>query len=306
MTELKPRFNSVLLLMTNRCNLSCKHCYVASSPQGEYGLSMQRLYSLIDEIYDIHGSILVSISGGEPLSRKNDCLNILKYAAKKLKVRLLTNGTLISEEVANELTANSIDIRISIDGGTRESHDFMRGEGSFAKTMKGIHNLDKAGYSMEKLQIYATIANHTVSNISNVLAFAEQKNIGTIKFETLAIDGRAHQFWDTDNSKYLLPLYQDFFQNEFIEKHGNQWSITDMTYWDRNLDCLTIYYNGEVFPFTYTNEEDKNLGYLGNLNDSGLLDIISNDKLKEAIFKKFMLMALHPERSFQAYWVTKK
>ena len=61
--------NSVVWLITARCNLSCIHCYT-SRFKGLGELSTNDALRLIQEIAEI-GIRHVSISGGEPLIRKD-------------------------------------------------------------------------------------------------------------------------------------------------------------------------------------------------------------------------------------------
>jgi len=304
--NLQPEITQVLLLLTNRCNLKCKHCYVSSSPIGDFGLSKTRVFEIIDEIHLKYGKILLNLSGGEPLSRKKECLEILEYASKKLIVKILTNGTLITPNIAEKLTELNVKIRISIDGGESKSHDFMRGFGSFEKTIEGVENLRLAGYPFKELQIYATISSEGIQEIPKIIQFADKFGIQTIKFETLAIDGRASQYFLADTEEKANESYKKYFKSEFNDHYAEKWSIEDMTVYDMSFSTLNVYYNGEVYAYTYTDDLDKEIGYLGNINYESLEKIVDSQRLSTAILKKFLLIAKGPARSLQAYWLVKK
>ena len=87
--------------LTDRCNLSCTHCYSRSAPdsqiQGE--LSTTEALAFIDNLAAA-GIPLVIFTGGEPLVRP-DIWQLADHSREAgIKTALSTNGTLITDEVA--------------------------------------------------------------------------------------------------------------------------------------------------------------------------------------------------------------
>ncbi len=70
----KPHFRFALVLLTTRCNLACKHCYVESGPKDHEGLSRERALQLVDDLSRQFGKMHFTLSGGEALVRAEDCL----------------------------------------------------------------------------------------------------------------------------------------------------------------------------------------------------------------------------------------
>lgn len=129
----------LLLHITERCNLSCKHCYLGLKSETE--LSLEQLRSAITE-FEVLGGLTVLVSGGEPLLHQsfwsiNDII-----AQSTLRFELLTNGTLLDYESAHRLQFH--EVQISIDGW-RTSHDGLRGAGNFDRSMAAIKELLDAG-----------------------------------------------------------------------------------------------------------------------------------------------------------------
>jgi MoaA/NifB/PqqE/SkfB family radical SAM enzyme len=89
------------------------------------------------------GGLKLIISGGEPLihSRFWELMDILP--SYELSVVILSNGTLINKTTARKLSSYIHEVQISIDG--IQSHDLLRGKGSYARSKKGISNLNESG-----------------------------------------------------------------------------------------------------------------------------------------------------------------
>jgi radical SAM protein with 4Fe4S-binding SPASM domain len=131
---------------TYRCNLNCVHCYVnepaGSREERERELSLERLKQLIDEIV-AEGTLFVLFTGGEVLLRP-DFPELYLYArGKGLLVTIFTNGTLVTERIADLFAeARPEKVEISLYGMTRETYDRVtRVPGSFDKCIEGIRRL---------------------------------------------------------------------------------------------------------------------------------------------------------------------
>jgi len=102
--------------LTERCNLSCRHCY--QSGRGMSELSLAEIKEVIAEVaellqewetvHGLHFSPSFNITGGEPLLR-SDLLDILtEIGSRGFAMYLLTNGTLIDFETAELLAGRGI------------------------------------------------------------------------------------------------------------------------------------------------------------------------------------------------------
>ena len=84
-------------IVTNSCNLRCKHCFVDAGLKIENELSIEEKYKAIDNLHKL-GIKKVTFSGGEPLLDKN-LFKYMKYVKdKKMKIGFLTNGLLLTDE----------------------------------------------------------------------------------------------------------------------------------------------------------------------------------------------------------------
>jgi len=143
-----PKYN-VNWNVTRECNLRCKHCYYDAGTQLEDELSTEQSFALLDEIANVFGDKAnVTLGGGEPLMRK-DIFDLISYGSERgLRMVLASNGTLLNEEVVARLKQSGLEeVIIAIDG-TRKTHDAIRGEGVFEKTVKGARACKEAGLSL--------------------------------------------------------------------------------------------------------------------------------------------------------------
>lgn len=136
--------------VTFRCNLACEHCWVESSPWVDTSrdLTTPEAMAVIGQMVDLNvgGCIL---SGGEVLTRKDSIDLMLALADNDITIAIETNGLCFDQRFfteANEMQKrNRFQITVSVDGGTPETHDRMRGPGTFRRTVRGIRKLAEAG-----------------------------------------------------------------------------------------------------------------------------------------------------------------
>ncbi len=122
----------VVLKITKRCNLRCKHCLEYKFQEKE--LSFEKVKQMLDRVAEA-GAVHLSINGGEPLIRE-DIGKIIKYAKKLgLGVGITSNGAFVPKKI-KEL--KDIDVLgLSLDG-PKHIHDYLRGEGQFEQVIKAI------------------------------------------------------------------------------------------------------------------------------------------------------------------------
>lgn len=134
--------------LTDRCNLSCTHCYSASGPERPAGdeLTTAEARALIDDLA-ASGVPLVIFTGGEPLIRP-DIWELAEYCRETgIRTALSTNGTLITGEVARKIRNSGIAYAgISLDGATAATHDrFRRSPGAFDRAVAAFARCREAG-----------------------------------------------------------------------------------------------------------------------------------------------------------------
>lgn len=135
----EPSLRYLLLHITDRCNLSCRHCFLGDS--GHTDLPLDAIAHIIDEFEAMQGLRLM-VSGGEPLLHR-DFWQINELVAEKdLRSILLTNGTLLDPATAARIEFR--EVQVSLDG-MQEAHELLRGPGTFARSLEAIRTLTASG-----------------------------------------------------------------------------------------------------------------------------------------------------------------
>lgn len=134
------------LTITDKCNLRCQSCAIwQRTHEGRGELSLAELTGVVRQAMQL-GVRIFYIFGGEPLIRR-EFFELVKLISAEhgLFSETVTNGTLISEEVARQLVEVRLNkIWISLDGPPAV-HDALRGvPGTFEKTLQGLKRLVEA------------------------------------------------------------------------------------------------------------------------------------------------------------------
>ena len=133
------------------CNIECTHCFISSSPRNHSHemLTLAEVERRLAEAREL-GVREYYFTGGEPFMNR-DMLPILEATLRQGPATVLTNGMLLRADVCRRLrelfdaSEYSLDIRVSLDGFDRESHDAIRGRGVWDRVMFGLRNLADAG-----------------------------------------------------------------------------------------------------------------------------------------------------------------
>jgi MoaA/NifB/PqqE/SkfB family radical SAM enzyme len=131
--------------VTYRCNHECTFCY--NAPTGEPEMTTEQVFEALRKISDF-GLLYVTLTGGEPLCRKDFFEIAAEVRRLGMALRLYTNGYLLANERTVEKLAavTPLEVEISVHGARPESHDAMtRIPGSFAKMVCAVENLVGAG-----------------------------------------------------------------------------------------------------------------------------------------------------------------
>ena len=130
--------------ITNRCNLRCAHCSVGKLYfSGEVPeLCLEEKFEVVDKLAG-GGVDGISILGGEPLVLRNELLAVAGRAVDKgLQVSLVSNGTLLfGSAMRNLLDLGLHHIVVSLEGASKESHEAVRGKGTFDRVVKNTRQL---------------------------------------------------------------------------------------------------------------------------------------------------------------------
>jgi uncharacterized Fe-S cluster-containing radical SAM superfamily protein len=134
------------------CNIQCSHCFISCGPRNHSFdfLTFAQVAHALEESVPL-GVREYYFTGGEPFLHPA-IVEILSLALEYGPTTVLTNGMLLKGRQLSPLAAkaasvvHSLEFRVSIDGFTAESHDAIRGAGSFEQAMRGVELLLAHGF----------------------------------------------------------------------------------------------------------------------------------------------------------------
>lgn len=167
---------SLAINVAQICNLHCGYC--AAGGDGTFGDPMKQIdLSILFEqirmlLHDVPAGdeFKFTFLGGEPLIAPDVIRQITRFvklqtAGRNLRIRydIVTNGTLVTPQVAEMLASIRANVTVSIDGPP-EVNDVSRptkgGKGSTAQTLKGIENLVRVKAELGSLSAGAVFGKH--------------------------------------------------------------------------------------------------------------------------------------------------
>jgi len=175
----------VSIEVTRRCPLECQHCY-NNLPMGDQDARQREMtteehFRVLDELVEM-GCFWLLYTGGEIFARK-DFLEIYTYAKKKgFLITLFTNGTLITEKIADYLLEwPPFAIEITLYGRTKETYEALtQVPGSYERCLRGITLLRERGLPLKLKTVATSINKHEISAMRQ---FAEEELGVEFKFD---------------------------------------------------------------------------------------------------------------------------
>lgn len=134
------------------CNLRCRHCFISCAPDNHafWFMTREQVAAALRQSVPL-GVREYYFTGGEPFMHR-EIEAILDDALALGPATVLTNATLMPPRRAERLariadaSTYTLELRVSLDGVTAEMNDAIRGEGAFARSMRGIEALVAEGF----------------------------------------------------------------------------------------------------------------------------------------------------------------
>jgi len=173
---------SVDIDITDRCNLRCKYCYFYASPADvKQDLPLEEWLLFFEELKRC-AVTEVCLAGGEPFIRQDLPDLIRGIVRNRMRFSLLSNGTLITDELAAFLasTKRCNYVQVSIDGSIPITHESFRGQGTFTQAVEGIRTLQR---NSVPAAVRVTIHRQNVRDLENIARLLLEE-IGLPSFST--------------------------------------------------------------------------------------------------------------------------
>lgn len=138
---------SIQWSITGACNANCRHCYITDHQRSQTDLTTEEMLKVIERLADAcvyH----VSLTGGEPLVRKDLPVLLNTMREKHIKVTALsTNGFLLDDGMLDMFSEHGMRPKIQISFDGLGKHDWMRRvPGAEKMAVVAMENCKKHGF----------------------------------------------------------------------------------------------------------------------------------------------------------------
>lgn len=278
---------TVELHFTHNCNLKCKHCFQNSSPQSnKYKELTPNEWINIFEQFEAIRVRNVTLTGGEIMFYPYFDKVFKEIVNKRINYRVLTNGTLINDNNIDDLSKENVSLSISLDGHSSQTHDFLRGNGTFQRTITNIKNLVKNG---AKVSLVYTINTNNYLYLEEAIQLAISLRVKGFLLEFTDRIGRANE----NLSLILSNSQREMVRQNFIQlkkKYENSFeelALIELATLQRKMEfpnnqlyCtagtshIAVSSDGKLYPCIYAFGHQEFL--IGDLTKENLKDLWEN------------------------------
>lgn len=180
----EPRPWNVAVNPTLSCNLRCMQCSIWKGSLTQE-LDTNSWKEIINDIIGWLGPCYITITGGEPLLRRETTLEIIMLASKRgIMTNLITNGSCLDRELLSGLDAAGLDtLSVSLDGKA-ETHDTLRGRRGLHKRITSAIEIIHENKINTRIIINTTIMKPNLDEIADLIVWSRM-NRTSIKFQAL-------------------------------------------------------------------------------------------------------------------------
>lgn len=274
-------------LIMGACNLKCKYCFYETGMLNYAGTRIKPADVHRWLAHYTNESILKSVTftGGEPLLRR-DIIDFIEVSQVYTDdVGIITNGTLITQDLAEIFRDKNIEVHVSLDSITSDYHERTRG--LMKETLKGLETL--ASSNVKRKSITCVLSSENIDQVIDLIDFAT--NLGfSINFSPISVDKENKLSLSKISKEAKLTLMQNL--NEWAKKNNKEYYLGLISFILKGFNVpklsnctftnnsIVIDSDGSIYP-CYQHKESKQYK-LGNIKESKISEV----REKREIFMK--------------------
>lgn len=263
------RFRNVYLYITEACQLRCEHCYMGQRLERALKMPYEQVRATLTTWRQMGGSKL-TILGGEPTLHPR-YVDIIRFAAGLgfEHVITTTNGLQpAARKFRQMLPEDFAYVQISLDGGSADSHDQVRGAGTFDTALATVGELVERGFDT---RIICTVNRVNAEDCLRLLDIADDLGASLVKFHVFSVIGRGHgaQQWGMkplewitfyEKLEQVAPAYRTrvWYQPTYARRERIAGYATDgyRGCIGRTLDRISIFPDGRAYVCSFLFDTD--------------------------------------------------
>lgn len=293
------KIKNIQLILTKNCNFKCKYCF---SEHGDKIMHIDDLVKITDLVIRNHDkNTVVNFFGGEPMLEYD---NIIVPFMENLisrnylgKFSIITNGSLLNEEIIDNMISKKMGIMISIDGDYK-TFNKNRNESKeiFDKIIKNIKYIISKNY--ESLEVRMTYREDDIVDLFDNIVFLHNMGIDRIQFYheyDINIENRKIELEEVFEKIFIYYCKNKSLRMHFIDRLIHYYlNMKDYTrpknakcgLIDENSLSFSVNYDGNIFTCHHFNSSNE---MFNEFNLGSVKDGINLNKLKELNFEKLKI-----------------
>ena len=274
---LRQSLKTLTLNCCRGCNMSCSYCFEGIPFRRLEGMmKIETALRAVELFWERRRDerLTVIFTGGEPLLNLSLIEEVVQHACKQgwsFEYLIKTNGTLLSDAVADFLVENNFRIQISLDGD-KETHNrhraFRNGRSTFRHVDQAIRRLIDRGYGGH-VSLAGTVTHFTIGELQRSYRYWSQYDeVSNYGIRPVMVESQsAFSLTDMDYSSYVEETVSEY-AGVYGRKTSPKVSIVDeyvcsIGVWNVTVDC-----DGMIYPcYRLCGLESF---AIGNLFESGL------------------------------------
>lgn len=260
---------SITLNYNNICNFHCNFCF--SSEKDNKHLKEHLDFETISDLAaqaDALGIWEIVLTGGELLVNKKALFELIKaFNPERFQMIIITNGYLMTRELAFELASAGIDcVGVSLSGLDSKKHDEQRGKkGSHQKALEALDHVNAAGMAAWPNLIFGHHNSHD-KDLFDCLEYAKKKNYTVYFMMAMPFGVWKDNVMNAEDVRILNQIRKDY------DCCFDTWDMYDKNR-ERISGCWTVNRTyitplGDVLVCPYINIK------IGNIREQSLKEIL--------------------------------
>ncbi len=218
----KPCPSISYVLDMDFCNFRCGYCFIENSLNERPSVVMTK--EVADKVINVLGNAAkdvkkyrVTFYGGEPLSNSEIVFYIIEKlnqgSPNKFSFSCLTNGSLVTEELAQKLKQQNVSVGLSLDGWANidKNRRLTNGKETVYSTLKALSILKQAGVD---LGISCTITKQNYQYTEEIIDFFHKLGVNSVGFNLLTRIKDAYEFEVPDPKQLAYYLFMAYLKAE--------------------------------------------------------------------------------------------
>lgn len=279
----------------NACNHNCYYCAYRSDDQ-QLGQDMRqsdfiprnKMMELIDDFVDMGVKAVTFSGGGEPFCYPYLLETVQKLAASPIRFASLTNGALLSGEVAEVYAHHATWLRVSMDGWDDRSYSEYRNcpDGEFTRITRNIERFKKMGGPCY-LGVSLIVDRKNSEHVFDFVKMMNEIGVDSVKISPCVTSNNGKEC--NEYHRPILQLVKEQIQKAVSEFASNSFEVFDSyhslsdkftkTYdWCPYIQVLTVI--GADLNIYSCQDKAYNLesGVIGSIKQSRFKDFWFSDK----------------------------